>query len=547
MARFAPALALDPATGLVVPNAQATIYAIGDVNFTTPLAITDGHGIALSALVASPNGIYPEFQTVNDATEVVARSGQHVTPLYARNAFSSLPESDTFAIGEAYGVTPASDGRWTPVAISSESGGGTGGGSVRRVLVTTGQEARPAGAELVIWMGPVEPVNMADYDVWFPTEGAPTQTPPSFVTASLNAMAVGSPFAQTLVVNGSPPMTYQVTGGLLPAGLQLNQSTGAITGTPTTSGNYSFTIGVSNAVGQATRAFTGSVSATVLAPTAVSTVAINPMTVGQTFSQALTANGTAPLTWDRPSGTLPPGINLSSSGVLSGVPTQAGNYTFTVRASNSAGSAQKQFSITVAPSSNPGGGARHSVFGSGGPTGTYTLYDDLGVGGRTAVQFYTYGSPSYSGWQIVGARFWVPLSYAGPAIGQDITFHVQQLAEGQIGGASTPAADRLAGILTGQSKVKTNLQPGWNAVDLDTPIPMFHATGLWVAAQVGDGRYYVHTPNIPEGAVTASDGTRLALAANIPAEVRNLNSLNGGSYAALGGGFYGLDIIIREP
>jgi hypothetical protein len=40
--------------------------------------------------------------------------------------------------------------------------------------------------------------------------------------------------------------------------------------------------------------------------------------------------GVGPLTWSLASGTLPPGINLSPSGILSGTATTPGIYTFTV-------------------------------------------------------------------------------------------------------------------------------------------------------------------------------------------------------------------------
>jgi subtilase family serine protease len=42
--------------------------------------------------------------------------------------------------------------------------------------------------------------------------------------------------------NGTPPYAYSITSGTLPAGLTLNTSTGAITGTPTAQGTSSFTV-----------------------------------------------------------------------------------------------------------------------------------------------------------------------------------------------------------------------------------------------------------------------------------------------------------------
>lgn len=50
--------------------------------------------------------------------------------------------------------------------------------------------------------------------------------------------------AQIFVTGGTGPFTYSITGGALPPGLTLNTSTGAIAGTPTTPGVYSFTVQV---------------------------------------------------------------------------------------------------------------------------------------------------------------------------------------------------------------------------------------------------------------------------------------------------------------
>src|SRR5207249_4705235 len=74
-------------------------------------------------------------------------------------------------------------------------------------------------------------------------------------------------------------------------------------------------------------------------------------TVGTAYNQSIAATGgTLPYAWSVESGALPPGLSLSASGVISGAPSVAGSYTFTIRvtaASNS--TASQSFSLTIAP------------------------------------------------------------------------------------------------------------------------------------------------------------------------------------------------------
>ncbi len=67
---------------------------------------------------------------------------------------------------------------------------------------------------------------------------------------------------------------------------------------------------------------------------AVSPGALADGEAGAAYSQTVTASGgTGPYSFAVTGGTLPPGLTLSSGGLLSGTPTQAGSYTFTVQGS----------------------------------------------------------------------------------------------------------------------------------------------------------------------------------------------------------------------
>src|SRR5262249_13277800 len=64
----------------------------------------------------------------------------------------------------------------------------------------------------------------------------------------------------------------------------------------------------------------------------------------------VSVGGTAPISWTIAGGQIAPGITLSPDGSLSGTPSQAGDFTFSIAATDVLGHAsQKQFSISVAP------------------------------------------------------------------------------------------------------------------------------------------------------------------------------------------------------
>ena len=82
--------------------------------------------------------------------------------------------------------------------------------------------------------------------------------------------------------------------------------------------------------------------------------------VGVSYSQQFDlAPASSPTTFSLLSGTIPPGLGLTSVsndvGLLSGAPTTPGTYTFTLRATNSYGSADKSFTVTIVAGASGGG------------------------------------------------------------------------------------------------------------------------------------------------------------------------------------------------
>jgi hypothetical protein len=81
----------------------------------------------------------------------------------------------------------------------------------------------------------------------------------------------------------------------------------------------------------------------------ITTTPMFDLKYGTPFSQTLSSiMGKPPLTWTVIGGSLPPGITLSTSGVLSGTPTQAGDFSFTVQVQDSNNATdQKLFTLRV--------------------------------------------------------------------------------------------------------------------------------------------------------------------------------------------------------
>ena len=93
--------------------------------------------------------------------------------------------------------------------------------------------------------------------------------------------------------------------------------------------------------------YSGSSSNTPLTAPIITTSSLPFASVDVSYSAAFSAIGSSPITWSISDGTLPDGLSMDSSGSISGTPAATGAYSFTVTASNSAGSASRLFSIII--------------------------------------------------------------------------------------------------------------------------------------------------------------------------------------------------------
>lgn len=89
------------------------------------------------------------------------------------------------------------------------------------------------------------------------------------------------------------------------------------------------------------------ITGTVKYTPSITTASLPEGKVNEEYATSLSANGSEPITWNVTDGNLPTGLNLSTNGKITGIPTAPGDYVFTVTASNDAGSVSKELTITV--------------------------------------------------------------------------------------------------------------------------------------------------------------------------------------------------------
>jgi large repetitive protein len=74
--------------------------------------------------------------------------------------------------------------------------------------------------------------------------------PPTMTTTTLPAGSIGQTYNQPVMATGTGPLTWSISVGALPPGLNLNATTGTITGAPTATGTFPFTVRVADTFGQ---------------------------------------------------------------------------------------------------------------------------------------------------------------------------------------------------------------------------------------------------------------------------------------------------------
>jgi len=170
--------------------------------------------------------------------------------------------------------------------------------------------------------------------------------PPTISGTPSSDVSPGTAYSYSFSLAATPAPTTTVTSGSLPPGLSLSTG-GTIAGTPTTAGTYMATVTATNGIPpDASDTFT----IVVLGAPTISGAPPSPINAGNPYYFAFTLSGSPSPATSVTSGSLPPGLGLSSNGVITGTPITAGSYSATVTATNGvAPDATENIDITVDP------------------------------------------------------------------------------------------------------------------------------------------------------------------------------------------------------
>ena len=336
-------------------RASAVVDGVSlDASRTIEIGRTDGSGRAQQFLLEGPRTI-SRRGTIAFQLTVVDENGQRVSdPVDVPNINLTFTDGDEFYSDIQF--IDADTGQLAET-LDLRTRNGQANFAVRAGDGSAGDGREPGVAAMRVRAldGPDAPEFVYGIDVQGTTVGG---IPLAILTEADDVPdgVVGSPFLFLLEAEGGiGPRVWRISNGFLPQGIDL-EPTGLLSGTPTESGVFPFEAEVSDSDdgSEADRRFF-SLEIQADAPLAIVTSSLPQGREGEQYVVALQASGgTGDVTWELLEGRLPNGLSLSSSGIISGTPTESGNFFFVVQASDSdqgTGPERADFNLEIEPAS----------------------------------------------------------------------------------------------------------------------------------------------------------------------------------------------------
>ena len=348
-----PVLAITPTAStnkeVNVAYSQTNVASGGDGSYTYSLA----------------SGTLPTGTTLDTATGTVSgtpsASGAFTYTIRVTdgNGGSATTSSITGTINPVLAITPtASTNKEVNVAYSQTNVASGGDGSYTYSLASG---TLPTGTTLDTATGTVSGTPSASGAFTYTirvTDGNGGSATTSSITGTINPVLAITPtastnkevnvaYSQTNVASGGDgSYTYSLASGTLPTGTTLDTATGTVSGTPSASGAFTYTIRVTD--GNGGSATTSSITGTINPVLAITPTASTNKEVNVAYSQTNVASGgDGSYTYSLASGTLPTGTTLdTATGTVSGTPSASGAFTYTIRVTDGNGGSATTSSIT---------------------------------------------------------------------------------------------------------------------------------------------------------------------------------------------------------
>ncbi len=338
-----------PYSGLIGVSGGTSPYSCTITAGTLPAGLALGAGCVITGTPTTAATVSVTVNATDSSSPIRTVTGPvslTISPAALTLTLSTLPGG---TVGVPYSATIGVAGGTAPYSCTQTGGALPAGLTLSPACVVSGTPTTAGTTS----------VTVKATDSGSPTE---TVTGPEGITISAagslalsnppNAIA-GTPYSGIIGVSGgTAPYSCVITAGALPAGLTLGAGC-VVTGTPTTAGTANLTVKGTDS-GTPVKTVTGPVSLTVTPAALTLTLATLPgATVGVPYTATIgVAGGTAPYSCMQTAGTLPAGLSLSATCVVSGTPTTAGTSTVTVKATDSGTPTETVSgpeSITVSP------------------------------------------------------------------------------------------------------------------------------------------------------------------------------------------------------
>jgi uncharacterized repeat protein (TIGR03803 family) len=322
--------------------------------FTTVYAFQGGSAASPNAPPLPPeDGAAPEDPVVQSDDGDFVGSSAGLTDINSP-VFFELDQAGKMAPPVSLTVSPATAGIATPVTVTwsvlnafsdtAQNCGAVVQGGVPGINGWSGRQTGALANGVYSGSTRITPTQQGAYTLGLVCGGnevgfASLEVSAGFTITSLTLPqgTVNSPYKNFLTaIGGTGQLTWSVAN--MPLGLTLDPSSGEIAGKPQQFGNYTLAVTVTDSSNPQSQT-TASVTLNIVSGLVIETTSVTKATIGAQYTQKINAQfGLPTYLWTITSGALPPGITMTSgtpNAVLSGIPTQAGNYTFTVQVADS--------------------------------------------------------------------------------------------------------------------------------------------------------------------------------------------------------------------